>query len=130
MVMFTSAAGTEKSAAILGMAVVRTVPSRNSIKNVAATRRASRGLQLPSAGAARGGEGFVPMGPRSGSRMAEPLFGFQDSHGGVLPTDRTDGATAAGAGTAQQDLRIICRHAPAAGRRVQRFAVFDEGPVE
>src|SRR6476620_2855714 len=45
MVMFTLAEGTPKSPAMLGMAVVRTVPSRNSMKNVAATSRASLGLQ-------------------------------------------------------------------------------------
>jgi len=44
MVMFTSAAGTWKSPAMLGMAVVRIVPSRNSIKKVAATSNARRGF--------------------------------------------------------------------------------------
>ncbi|CAH0323380.1 hypothetical protein SRABI128_05003 [Microbacterium sp. Bi128] len=68
--MFTSAAGTAKSAAILGMAVVRTVPSRNSMKNVAATSRASRGLQLPPAGSAPRGEAFMRVSPRSGSPIA------------------------------------------------------------
>ncbi|MCY1230255.1 hypothetical protein D9M72_426610 [compost metagenome] len=43
MVMLTSAGATAKSPAMLGMAVVSTVPSRNSIKKVAATSRASRG---------------------------------------------------------------------------------------
>src|SRR6478735_8631979 len=51
MVMLTSAAGMAKSAEMLGMAVVRTVPSRNSMKKVAATRSARRGfhaVRVPS----------------------------------------------------------------------------------
>ncbi|BCW83045.1 hypothetical protein NicSoilE8_07180 [Arthrobacter sp. NicSoilE8] len=52
MVMLTSAAGTRKSEAMLGIAVVRTVPSRNSMKKVAATSNASFGCHVLSLGAA------------------------------------------------------------------------------
>src|SRR4029453_3257659 len=49
MVMLTSADAIPKSAAILGIAVVSTVPSRNSMKNVAATSKANLGCHVDGA---------------------------------------------------------------------------------
>src|SRR6476661_910857 len=82
MVMLTLAAGTAKSAEMLGMAVVRTVPSRNSMKNAAATRRARRGFHPVRAsswwsgllGAAMGQSCHCGTGGARGVRWPDSAF--------------------------------------------------------
>ncbi|BCW26173.1 hypothetical protein NtRootC45_07730 [Arthrobacter sp. NtRootC45] len=63
MVMLMSAGATRKSDAMLGIAVVRIVPSRNSMKNVAATNKAKRGRQLVSLASSMPALGLVVMAP-------------------------------------------------------------------
>ena len=131
--MLTSADGTEKSAAMLGIAVVRTVPSRNSIKNVAATSRARRGLHWSAARR-------KPARARSCGTSAAPGSAL-----GGRPGRGPDSSTAMAALCPPMALTAPPRRAPEPQSRIcgssvatpQRCAgvsrgcvVLDEGPVE